>query len=162
MSVPQSYSAVESNGNSVLFYAKRDGTVASLVQKGSGQQYDAQDVVTGGKTVTTDVPYISAVAYTDKWNKKQIRVYYIAKNRDEDKYQLKEICRTDGGFWYEGALDTNYVWVSEKSRIAANVEYGQGDLKVFYLNERDLVYEVSVSLTDERWYTPRLVYKFGQ
>ena len=56
------------------------------------------------------------------------------KKEKGNGFRLAELCRTDGGDWYQGALSKNNVACSENSLISANVENTQGDLKVFFVD----------------------------
>lgn len=72
MSVPESFSAIETGNTSFLFYVKRDGTITSLEQPSSEDElYKQQDILMGGNPVKTRVPRISVVAYTDQYKKRQ-------------------------------------------------------------------------------------------
>lgn len=72
MSVPESYSAIETNNTSFLFYVKRDGTITSLEQpSGKTGLYKQKDILMGGSPVKARVPRLSVVAYTDKNKKRQ-------------------------------------------------------------------------------------------
>jgi hypothetical protein len=61
------------------------------------------------------------------------------------------MCRTDGGDWYPGALDKNNITCSESSLISANVENGQGDLKIFFMDPDGLPGVAWVVLGQTSW-----------
>ncbi|KAI7148039.1 hypothetical protein KC316_g12661 [Hortaea werneckii] len=137
MSSPTSISAVESNNLSILFFNSDNLQITSLTAQQTGTRDDTDYNITdvtfpGGKRINVKAPQLSAVAY-QKDNHHEIRIYYIGKDKDGDAdYILKELCQTDGGDWYAGSLDRNALSVAHDSLLSANVEWGQGDLKVFY------------------------------
>jgi hypothetical protein len=63
-----------------------------------------------------------------------MRVYYIVRQDVGPGYRLAEMCRTNDGPWIPGALNQNNIACSENTLISANVESGQGDLKIFFMD----------------------------
>ncbi|RYO75798.1 hypothetical protein DL766_000191 [Monosporascus sp. MC13-8B] len=139
MASPTSISAVESKDISILYYTRSGGQIASLTSQKSGEdpknpEYVTANVMLGGNTVSAAAPQVTAVAYTLN-DSREIRLYYIDGN-DQDGYQLKELCKTNDGDWYDGTLNDNGVTATKDSLLAANVEDGQGDLKVFFQRQK--------------------------
>lgn len=64
-----------------------------------------------------------------------------------------ELCRTDGGAWYTGSLDTSGTVASSKSLLTASVNYANGgSLKLYYNRANDSDMWVSwVALGEEAW-----------
>ena len=71
--VPTAITAVESQGLSILYYARPDKYLASLTAQRQGEDpsfppYTAANVILKGNTVQTTVPQVSAVAYKYQGN----------------------------------------------------------------------------------------------
>ncbi|KAJ1323127.1 Fungal fucose-specific lectin [Microdochium nivale] len=135
MTSPVAFSAVEDNNYSYLYYARKNGSIAVLksdtTQEGNNTKYTPTSVIVSGNTVSSSSTNISAVAYKDDSGNRQVRVYYIGTAPTGD-FQLRELVQTNGGDFTQGQLDKNSLAVSENSLISANVEFGKGDLKIFY------------------------------
>ncbi|KAK4693335.1 hypothetical protein P7C71_g4046, partial [Lecanoromycetidae sp. Uapishka_2] len=121
--VPVSFSAVESNNLSILYYARNDGSLAELIAQQSGEDprnppYKSAYVLLDGDVVETS-------------GAPQIRLYYIGGNQN-DGFKIRELAQTNGNEWRDGALNHNDIHITKDSHIAANVESGQGDVKVFF------------------------------
>lgn len=88
----------------------------------------------------------------------QIRVYYIGQGKDGDAgYILKELCQTDGGDWKPGSLDDNALSVAHDSLLSANVEWGQGDVKVFYQRGPSKKPYVAWAVLGQTTWSPRVM-----
>ncbi|KAI1085476.1 hypothetical protein F5B20DRAFT_518481 [Whalleya microplaca] len=137
MALPTDFSAIESADYSYLFYTRPNGAIAFLKSNTTHEdpdtKYSPSNVISAGNTVEASVPRVSAVSYTLHGNR-EIRLYYIVKKAKGSGHQLAELCQTNGGEWKPGVLNKNNVTCSEKSLISANVENGQGDLKVFFMD----------------------------
>ncbi|KAG8531213.1 uncharacterized protein KY384_004571 [Bacidia gigantensis] len=137
--VPSSISAVESNQLSILYYARPDGDIAALTAQKSGEDpsnadYKSTNVILEGNTISATVPQLSAVAY-DFHGSKEIRLYYIGGKLGAPT--LRELVRSNGGEWKDGALNKLRLPITPNSLISANVEDDVGDLKVFYNSTDD-------------------------
>ena len=60
----------------------------------------------------------------------QVRLYYIG-GPDNNPY-IKELVKSNGGDWSDGALNSNTFRITKDSLLSANVENGSGNLKVFF------------------------------
>ncbi|KAI7053951.1 hypothetical protein KC339_g18619 [Hortaea werneckii] len=132
MSCPISISAVESNDLSILFFNSDNLQITSLTAQQTRTRDDTDYNITGvtfrgGKRVNVKAPQLSAVAYLKDGHHEISSSKSIAANVVQSLTGI-----TDGGEWYAGSLDRNALSVAHDSLLSANVEWGQGDLKVFY------------------------------
>ncbi|GES59584.1 multiprotein-bridging factor 1 [Aspergillus terreus] len=155
MSVPVSFSGVESGEFNAVYYARRNGILSKVVAQKAGPEdpknpkYKIEKIEKDGETVETAVPHISVVAYSQSGN--QVRIYYIGYSDKGNRLQLRELCQTNGGPWFEGALDKKKHYIAKESRISAVVAEKQKNLNVFYLDEDDTLNVAWVTLGQEAW-----------
>ncbi|KAJ5367885.1 uncharacterized protein N7496_007645 [Penicillium cataractarum] len=155
MSLPTSISGIESGELNALYYARRNGTLARLVAQKAGPEdpknpkYKVERIELKSEVVDTAIPHISTVAYTQ--GGKQVRIYYIGYSDKGNKFQLKELCQTDNGPWFDGALNHKKHYISKDSRISAVVAEQQKHLNVFYLDEDETLNVAWVTLGQEAW-----------
>ncbi|KAI9718497.1 MAG: hypothetical protein M1828_006680 [Chrysothrix sp. TS-e1954] len=141
---PVSYSAVEVDGYAHLFYARKNGALAQLYQRGSNttddyhfRDIELNDVVLQGIEQGPLLTAVSWQALMTGWN--YIRVYFLGEGR-----RLREICKDiprgqEEKYcdWYEGAFskqgpNRKGYSLAPESALTANVEKSTGLLKVYF------------------------------
>ncbi|KXJ87934.1 hypothetical protein Micbo1qcDRAFT_207695 [Microdochium bolleyi] len=154
MSSPIAFSAIEDNDYSYLYYARKNGSIAvlksSTTQEGNDTKYTPTSVIVSGNTVSTSSTNISAVSYKDNNGNRQVRIYYISP-AETGGFQLSELVQTNGGEFTQGELDNNSLACGENSLLSANVEFGKGDLKIFYQDTRGNPWVAWVVLGQTAW-----------
>ncbi|OTB07111.1 hypothetical protein M426DRAFT_257507 [Hypoxylon sp. CI-4A] len=168
MALPTDIASIESaadfddGSHSYLFYTNTDGSIAYYVSNTTTESnkttYNPSSIKIAGKYVYSAPRRVSAVSYTYN-HQKEIRVYYVTRETTGTgpvRYLLNELCKTGKGDWYDGELNSNPVYCSERCSITANVGEGQHNLKVFFKNEQNVPSIAWVGLGETQWTNRRL------
>ncbi|KAI4158858.1 MAG: hypothetical protein LQ342_007094 [Letrouitia transgressa] len=137
--VPKLIEAVESQGISILYYARSNGELAdSIVQKPKetpdGPAYKSDNIILDENTVSGAVPQVTAVG-NDFHNNHETRPLFIGET--EGNTRIRELCKTNNGLWREGALPDNQFPITKDSLISVDVEVNLSHCQVSYTGKND-------------------------